>query len=165
MLYNVSLVSAVQQSESTLCVHTAPPFRASLCCCCSLSHLQIFVIPWAAAHQTSLSFSVFWSLLKLMFIKLVVLSNHLTLRHPLLHLPSIFPSIRVFYNESVLCIRWPNIGVSASASVLPMNILVSFRMDWLDLLAVQRTLKSLLQHHSSEASVLRPQPSSQHGTR
>ena len=83
-------------------------------------------------------------------------SSHLILCHPLLLSPSIFPNIRVFSNESALRIRWPRIGVSASASVLPMNIqgLISFRMDWLDLLAVQVTLNSILQHHSSKASIL-----------
>ena len=92
-----------------------------------------------------------------MSIELVMPSNHLILCHPLLLLPSVFPSIRVFSNESVLCISGQSIGVSASASDLPINIqdsLISFRMDWLDLLAVQGTLKSLLQHHSSKASVL-----------
>ena len=103
----------------------------------------------------SLSITNSWSLLKLMSIDSVMPSNHLILCHPLL-LPSIFPSIRVFSNESVLCIRWPNYW-SLSFSISPSNEysgLISFRMDWLDLLAVQGTLKSLLQHHSSEAPVL-----------
>ena len=117
----------------------------------SLSRVRLFVIPWTAACQASLSITNSWSLFKLMSIKSVMPSNHLILSCPLLLLPSVFPSIRVFSKESVLCIRWPNIGVSASASVLPMNILVSFRMDWLDLLAVQGTLQSLFQHHSSAA--------------
>ena len=106
-------------------------------------------------------FTISRSLLKLMFVELVMPSNPLILCRPLLFLSSIFPSIRVFSNESVLCIRWPNIGASASASVLPMNIQdwSPFRMDWLDLLAVQETLKSLLQHHSSEASIFSAQPS------
>ena len=97
-----------------------------------------------------------WSLLKLMPIKLVMLSNHLTHCHPLFLLPSIFPSIRVLSNESVLCIRWPKYW-SFSLSISPSNEysgLISFRIDWLDLLAVQGTLKSLLQHHSSKASIL-----------
>ena len=97
-----------------------------------------------------------WSLLKLMSIKSVMPSNHLILCHPLLLPPSMFPSIRVFSNESVLCIRWPKYG-SFSFSISPSNEysrLISFRMDWLDLLAIQGTLKSLLQHHSSKASIL-----------
>ena len=106
--------------------------------------------------QASLSFTVSWSLLKLMSIESVMLSNHLNLCHPLLLLSSIFPSIRVFSNESVLCIRWPKYW-SFSFSSSPSSEysgLISFRMDWLDLLAVQGTLKSLLQHHSSKASIL-----------
>ena len=109
------------------------------------------------ACQISLSITNFWSLLKLMSIKLVMSSNHLILCRPLLFLPSIFPSIRVFSNESVLCIRWPKYW-SFSFSISPPNErpgLISFRMDWLDLLAVQGTLKSLLQHHSSKASIIR----------
>ena len=109
--------------------------------------------PWTAACQTYLSITNTWSLLKLMSIELVMPSNHLILSHPLLHLPSIFPRIRVFFNESVLHIRWPNYW-SFSFSISPFNKhsgLISFRMDWLDLLAVQGTLKSLLQHHSSKA--------------
>ena len=117
---------------------------------------QLFAIP-TAAHQASLSITNSQSLLKLMSIELVMPSNHLILCHPLLLLPSIFPSIRVFSNESVLCIRWPKYW-SFSFSTSPSNEhsrLISFRIDWLDLLAVQGTLKSLLQHHSSKASVLR----------
>ena len=113
--------------------------------------------PWTAAHQASLSITNSRSLLKLMSIKLVMPSNHLILCHPLLLLPSIFPSIRVFSNESVLRIRWPKCW-SFSFSISPSNEysgLISFRMDWLDLLAVQGTLKSLLQHHTSKASILR----------
>ena len=112
--------------------------------------------PWTAACQASLSFTISWSLLKLMSIESVMPSNHLILCHTLLFLPSIFPSIRGFSNESVLCIRWPKYW-SFSFSISPANEysgLISFRMDWLDLLAVQGTLKSLLQHHSSKASVL-----------
>ena len=107
-------------------------------------------------HQASLSFTISWSLLKLISIELVMPSNHLILCHPILFPPSIFPSIRVFSNESVLCIRWPKYW-SFSFSISPSNEysgLISFRMDWLDLLAVQGTLKSLLQHHSSKASLL-----------
>ena len=109
-----------------------------------------------AARQASLSITNSWSLLKLMSIESVMSSNHLILCHPLLLLPSIFPSIRVFSNESALCIRWPNYW-SFSFNISPSNEysgLVSFRMDWLDLLAVQGTLKSLFQHHSSKASIL-----------
>ena len=111
--------------------------------------------PWTAAHQAPLSFTISWSFLKLMSIELVMLSKHLILCHPLLLLPSIFPSIRVFSNESALRIRWPKYW-SSSFSISPSNEhsgLSSFRMDWLDLLAVQGTLKSLLQHHSSKALI------------
>ena len=114
------------------------------------------VTPWTAAPQASLSITNSWSLLKFTSIKLVMSSNHLILCRPLLLLPSIFPSIRVFSNESVLCIRWPKYW-SFSFSIIPSNEysrLISFRMDWLDLLVVQGTLKSLLQHHSSKASIL-----------
>ena len=112
--------------------------------------------PWSVAHQASLSITNSKSLLKLMSIESVMPSNHLFLCCPLHLLPSIFPSIRVFSNESVLHIRWPNYW-SFSFSINPSNEysgLISFKMDWLDLLAVQGTLKSLLQHHSSKASVL-----------
>ena len=113
-------------------------------------------IPWTAACQAFLSITDSWSLLKLMSIESMMPSNHLILCHPLLLLPSIFPSIRVFSNESVLCIRWPKY-CSFSFSINPSKEysgLISFRMDWFDLLAVQGTLKSLLQHHSSKASIL-----------
>ena len=122
----------------------------------SLSCVQLFVTPWTAAHQASLSISNSWSLLKLMSIKSVMPSNHLLLCHPLLPLPSIFPRIRVFSNEPVLCIRWPKYW-SFRFNISPSNEysgLISFRMDWLDLLAVQGTLKSFLQHRSSKASIL-----------
>ena len=122
----------------------------------SLSCVQLFETPWTAACQASLSITNSRSLLKLMSIKSVMPSNHLILCHPLLLLPSIFPSIRVFSSESVLCIRWPKYW-SFSFSISPFNEysgLVSFRIDWFDLLAVQGTLKSLLQHNSSEASIL-----------
>ena len=118
---------------------------------------QLFASPWTAAHQASLSITNFYSLLKLMSIESVMPSNHLIFCCPLLFLPSIFPSIRVFSNESVLRIRWPKYW-SFSFSISPSNEysgLISFRMDWLDLLAVQGTLNSLLQHHSSKASILR----------
>ena len=120
------------------------------------SHVQLFAIPWTAAHQASLSITPAWSLPKLMSIESVLSSNHLILCRPLLLLPSIFPSIRVFSNESALCIRWPKYS-SFSFNISPSNEhpgLISFRMDWLDLLAVQGTLKSLLQHHSSKSSIL-----------
>ena len=121
-----------------------------------LSHVWFFATPWTAARQSSLSITNFWSLLKLMSIESVMPSNHLILYCPLLLLPSIFPSIRVFSNESVLHIRWPKYW-SFSFSISPSNEysgLISFRMGWLDLLAVQGTVKSLLPHHSSKASVL-----------
>ena len=122
----------------------------------SLSHVQLFMTSWTAACQASLSITNSKILLKLMSIESVMPSNHLILCRPLLFLPSIFPSIRVFSNESVLRIRWPKYW-SFSFSISPSNEysgLISFRMDWLDLLAVQGTLKSLLQHHSSKVSIL-----------
>ena len=114
------------------------------------------VTPWTAARQASLSITSSWSLLKLMPIELVMSSNHLILCHLLLLLPSIFPSIRVFSNESVLCIGGPKYW-SFSFNISPSNEysgLISFRMDWLDLLAVQGTLKRHLQYHRSKASIL-----------
>jgi len=122
----------------------------------SLSHVQLFVTPWTKAHQASLSITNSRSSPKPTSIESVIPSNHLTLCRPLLLLPSIFPSIRIFSNESALRIRWPKYW-SFSFSINPSNEhpgLISFRMDWLDLLAVQGTLKSLLQHHSSKASIL-----------
>ena len=121
-----------------------------------LDCVQLFVTPWTVACQASLSITNFWSWLKFMSIELVMTSNYLILYHPLLLLPSIFPIIRVFSNELLLPIRWPKYW-SFSFNISPSNDhpgLISFRMDWLDLLAVQRTLKSLLQHHSSKASIL-----------
>ena len=118
----------------------------------SLSPVWLFVTPWTAAHQASLSFTISQSLLRLM----VMPSNHLILCHPLILLPSIFPSIRLFSNESTLPIRWPKYW-SFSFIISPFNEyseLISFRIDWFDLLAVQGTPKSLLQHHSSKASIL-----------
>ena len=120
----------------------------------SLSHVQLFATPWTAKHQASLSITNSQNLLKLMSIGSVMPSNHLILCCSLLLLPLIFPSIRVFSNESVLCIRWPKYwGFSISPSN-KYSGLISFRMDWLDLLAVQGTLKSLHQHHGSKASIL-----------
>ena len=122
----------------------------------SLSHVQLFLTPCTAACQASLSITNSRSLLKLMSIKSVMSSKHLILCHPLLLLPSSFPSIRVFSNQSVLLIRWPK-GWSFSFSISPSNEfsrLTSFTIDQLDLLAVQGTLKSLIQHHNSKASIL-----------
>ena len=122
----------------------------------SLSHVQLFATPWTAACQASLSFTISQSSLKLMPIESVMPSNHLILCHPLLPPPSIFPSIRVFSNESVLRIRWPKYW-SFSFSISHPNEysgLISFRINWIDLPVVQGTLKSLLQHHSSKASIL-----------
>ena len=122
----------------------------------SFSHVRLFVTPWITARQASLSITNSQSLFKLMSIKSVMLSNHLILCRPLLLPPSTFPSIRVFSNESFLHIRCPKYW-SFSFSISPSNEYsgpISFRMDWLDLLAVQGTLKSLLQHHSSKASIL-----------
>ena len=123
----------------------------------SLSRVRLFAIPWTATLQASLSFTNSWSLLKFMSIKSVMPSNHLILCHPLLLMPSIFPTIRVFSYESVLPIRWPKYW-SFSFNISPSNEYsgLIFRMDWLDLLAVQGTLKSLLQHQfkSINSSVL-----------
>ena len=124
----------------------------------SLSRVQLFATPWIAAHQASLSVTNSRSLPKLMSIKSVKPSSHLTLCHPLLLLPPIPPSIRVFSNESTLRMRWPKYW-SFSFSIIPSKEipgLISFRMAWLDLLAVQEILKSLLQHHSSKTSILWP---------
>ena len=121
-----------------------------------LSHVWLFETQWTAACQASLSFTISWSLLKLTSIESVMPSNHLVLCCPLFLLPSIFPSIRVFSNDSALCIRWPKYW-SFSFSISPSNEysgLISFRINWLDLLAYQGTLKSLLQHHSSKSSIL-----------
>ena len=120
----------------------------------SLSHVRFLATPWTVAHQASLSIAISWSLLKRMSIESMMPSNHLALCRPLLLLPSIFPSIKVFSNQSALCMRWPKYW---SFSLSPFNEylgLISFRMDWFDFLAVQGTLKSLLQYHSSKASIL-----------
>ena len=131
-------------------------YRVQIVAVQSLSRVRLFATPWISARQASLSFTISQSLLKLMYIELVMPSNHLGLCRPLLLLPSVFPSIRVFSNESVLHIRWPKYW-SFSFSISPFKEysgLISFRMDWFDLLAVQGTLKSLLQQRSSKASVL-----------
>ena len=122
----------------------------------SLSHVQLLVTPWTEADKASLSITNSQSLLKLMSTESVMPSNHLILCCPLLFPPSVFPSISFFFNKSVLCIRWPKYW-SFRFNISSFNEysgLISFRMDWLDLLVVQGTLKSLLQHHSSKASVL-----------
>ena len=122
----------------------------------SVTQSCLTLTPWTTAHQASLSITSSQSLPKLMSIELVMPSNNLILCHPLLPLPSIFPNIRVFSNESALWIRWPKYR-SFSFNISPSNKhpgLISLRMDWLDPLAVQWTLKSLLQHHSSKASIL-----------
>ena len=127
-----------------------PPFNVVL------SHVWLFVTPWTAAHQASLSITNSCSWLNLMSTESVMPSNHLILCHLLLFLPSILPSIRVFSNESAHCIRWSEYWI-VSFSISPYNKytgLISLKIDWLDLLAVQGTLKSLLQHHSSKVSVL-----------
>ena len=129
----------------------------------SLSRVWLFATPWISAHQASLSITNCWSLPKPMSIESVMPSNHLILYCPLLLLPSTFPSIRVFSNESTLRVRWPKYW-SFSFNISPSKEhpgLISFRMDWLDLLAVQWTLKSLLQHHSSKAWILGAQLSLQ----
>ena len=127
-----------------------------------LSPVRLFATPWTEAGQASLSITNSWSLLKLMSIESVMPSNHLILYHSLLLPPSIFPSIRIFSNEPVLPIRWPK-NWSFSLSIIPSNEysgLISYRMDWLNLFAVQGTLKSLLQHHSSKTSIFGTQLSS-----
>ena len=140
------------------CLHPCCPAprsheEESICCFCSVTHVQLFATPWTAVSQAPLSFTIFWSLLRFMSIEMVMLSHPLP---SLFFLHSFFPSIRVFSSELVLCIRWPKYGIF-SFSISPSNEysgLISFRIDWLYLLAVQGTLKSLLQHHSSKASIL-----------
>ena len=135
---------------------TPPRSTVGLFFCFRLHAVSDSVTPWTAARQASLSFTISWSLSKFMSIESVMPSNHLILCYPLVLLPSILPSIRVISNESVLCIRWPKYW-SFSFSITPSSEyswLISFRIDCFDLLAVQGTLKSLLQHHSSKASLL-----------
>ena len=139
------------------CLLENPTGNTNSCSVQSFSCVRLFMTLWTAALQASLSTTNSWSPPKPMSIKLVMPSNHLILCHPRLLLPSIFPSIRVFSNESALRIRWPKYW-SFSFNISPSNEhpgLISFRMDWLDLPAVQGTLKTLLQHHSSKASILR----------
>ena len=145
-----------------ICLFIRLTFAKKMACCKfssvqSFSHVWLFVTPWIAACQAFLCITNSQSLLKLMFIKSVMLSNHFIFRHPLFLPPCIFPSIRVFSNDSVIHNRWPrnwNFNLSISLSN-KYSGLISFRIDWLDFLAVQGTLKSLLQHHSSKASILR----------
>ena len=146
-------LSFKQESKNVLCVYISN-FKKIVQF--SQSVVLTFATPWTAASQASLSILNSWSLLKLMSVELAMPSNHLILCCPLPVPPSVFPSIRVFSSESVLPMRWPKYW-SFSFSISPSNQysgLISFRMDWLDLLAVHGTLKSLLQHHSSEASIL-----------
>ena len=162
--YNIMSQGVWFKSYVCICGHeeifiTSPDLRGGLNSVQSLSHVQLFATPWTAAFQASLSITNSRSLLKLMSIESVMPSNHLILCHPLLLLLSIFPSIKVFSNESVLRIRWPKYW-SFSFNISPSKEysgLISFRMDWLDLLAVQGTLKSLLQHHSSKHQFFRAQ--------
>ena len=120
------------------------------------SHVWLFATPWTAACQASLSFTISWSLLKLMSIKLVMPSNHIILCHPLLLLPSIFPSIRVFFNESALCIRWPKYWSFSFSNILPMNTYCWYPLGLTGLISLQfkKTLKGLLQHDNSKTSIL-----------
>ena len=131
-------------------------FRLKFSSVQSLSRVRLFATPWIAAHHASLSITNSRSSLRLTSIESMMPSSHLILCRPLLFLPSIPPSVKVFSNESTLCMRWPKYW-SFSFSIIPSKEipgLISFRVDWLDLLAVQGTLKSLLQHHSSKASIL-----------
>ena len=149
----------ILQSVANKCIHFKyPGYFSILALLLLFSHsvMSDSETPWTTARQASLSFTIPQSFLKLMSIKLVMPSNHLILCCPLLHLPSIFPSIRVFSDESGCCIRWPKY-LSFIFNISPSNKysgLISFRLAWLDLLAVQGTLKCLLQHHSSKASIL-----------
>ena len=130
-------------------------FTANPSLCCSVAQsCQTLSTPWTAAHQASLSLTISWSLLKLMSVKSVMPSNYLILCRPLLLLPSIFPSIRFFSSESVLHIMWPKYWSFSISPSSEYSGLISFRIDWLDLLAIQGTLRDLLQHHSSKASIL-----------
>jgi len=151
--------SANEWIKKILCVYTHTHIYiqwSTVAVVQSLSCVRLFETPWTAAHQASGSFTISRSLLKLMSIELMMPSNHLILCCPLCLLPSLFPSIRVFFNQSALCTRWPKYW-SFSFNISPSSEysgLISFRIDWFDLLAVQGTLKQFLQHHSSKASVL-----------
>ena len=155
LLYKqASLRASPLHFKQSLCYRTISLY--SISSVQSLSCVWLFVTPWTAACQASLSITNSQNLLKLMSIESVMPCNHLTFCGPLLLQPSIFPNIRIFLNESALCIRWPKYW-SFSFSISPSNEysgLISFRVDWLDLLAVQGTLKSLLQYYSSKASIL-----------
>ena len=142
---NLDLLSAFEVG-TVWCDWALSLWDLMLCCCSAIHSCLTLSTPWTAAHQASLSFTISWSLLKLISIGSVMPSNRLVLCYPLLFLPSIFPSIRVFSNELFLCSRWPKIGASASASVLPVNIQGGFPLgiDWFDLFTAQGTLKSLL---------------------
>ena len=145
-------LSTEEVAKRKIYIHTVEYFSSVQL----LSRVRPFVTPWTAAHQASLSITNSWSLLQLMSTESVMSSNHLILCHPLLPLPSIYPSIRVFSNESALCMRWPKYW-SLSFNISPSSEhpeLISFRMGCMDLLAVQEALKSLLQHHNSKASIL-----------
>ena len=138
-----------------VCVCVYSHFFCSHCCSVTKS-VYLFAMPWTAALQAPLSSTVSWSLVKFMSTESVMLSNHLILCHPLLLLPSIFPSIRIFSSELVLHLRWPKYWRFSFSISLSNEYsgLISLRIDWFDLLAVQGTLKSLLQHHSSKASIV-----------
>ena len=150
-----SIIHSIVASGHHCSVNSAPSVQFNSVQ--SLSRVRLFATPWTKARQVSLSITNSQSSLKLMSLESVMSSNHLILCRPLLLPSSIFPSIRVFSNESALCIRWPKY-CSFNFNISPSNEhpgLISFRMDWLDLLAVEGTLKSLLQYHSSKASILR----------
>ena len=158
MLTVIVILHTITASQQGLELHPfwcIPSFRPWVCLLLLFSCVQLFAAPWTAAHQASLSFTISWSLLKLTSIQSVMPSNHLILCCPLLLLPSIFPSITISSNELALHIRWPKYW-NFNFSISPPNEypLVSFRIDWFDLLSVQGTLKGLLQHHSSKASIL-----------
>ena len=150
------LLSSHKISSNFCGVSFQPVLVCSFVIVQSLTHVQIFVTPWTAAHQASLSLTISWSLLNLMSAESVMPSNHLILCCPLLLPSSIFPSIPVFSNESALYIRWPKYW-SIGFNISPSNEhpgLISFRIDWFDLLVIQGTLKNLLQHHSLKALIL-----------
>ena len=145
------ILQAKEKEQTETCIYT----KETVSSIQLFSGVRLFATPWTAACQASLSITNSWGLLKLMSMESVIPSNHLILCHPLLLLPSTLP-IRVFSNESVFCIRWPKYW-SLSFSISPSSDysgLISFRIDWFDLLTIQGTLKSLLQHHSSKASIL-----------